>query len=128
MSFAEHLKGPDDLFAVTLRIGNEPGIVWAYISDLPELGMHRTAWKQLFHDWRTLEQACWRDGVMGWYCACEAANHRMRRWIEAVGAKAYKEEGGRVFYVKHILHDPTESWRSIQQMLRAVPVKEVAHA
>lgn len=128
MGFAEHLKSPDDLFAVTLRLGEEPGIVWAYISDLPTLAPRREVWKQLFTDWRMLEQACWRDGVIGWYCACEATNHRMRRWIEAVGATPYKEDGSRVFYVKHILQDPTESWHSIQQMLRAVPVKEVAHA
>ena len=122
MPYAEHLKQPGDLFAVTLK-PVEPGMVWAYISDLQPV-QHLSELQQQLQE---LEAACWRDGVFGWYCVVDATNRAMRRWVEAVGAVAYKEEDGRVSYAKKILDDPAQSWRPIKQMATTMPHQEVAH-
>lgn len=122
MPYAEHLKQSGDLFAVTLQ-PVEPGVVWAYISDLQPV----TRLSELQRQLRDLEAACWRDGVIGWFCECAAENRQMRRWIEAVGGQAYRERGGTVSYHKKLLADPATTWKPIKAMASEMTHQEVGH-
>lgn len=121
MPYAEHLKQPGDLFAVTLKPAN--GLLWAYISDLQPV----KRLSELQHQLRELEAACWRDGVMGWYCTCDHDNRQMRRWVEAVGGTAYQEHEGQVSYMKKIVEDPSTTWNPIKQMAHTMVSQEVGH-
>jgi hypothetical protein len=127
MRTAERPEGQS--FAVSFVLGQQPGIVWAYVSDLPELGADRGKWRQLFEDWRDLERACWRDGVMGWYCQCRQENTRMIRWVRAVGATPYGQDDDWIYFVKKILADPAGHHETLRALVRAMtPRQEAAHA
>jgi hypothetical protein len=90
------------LFSVELIL-ERPPIIWAYLSDLPDLTGRRDAWTQLFMDLRRLERWCQRDGVVGWYCATEVTNPRFMRWLHAVGATPYQADEQKVCFRKALL-------------------------
>ena len=121
MPYAEHLKQGGDLFAVTLVPEHASQTVWAYVSDLPELTHDTFSLRRLHQELQELEAACWRDGVVGWYCGSDPQNTVFIRWLEGVGASRFTEQDGEVFYRKLITAQPAP--QTLKQLARHIRVK-----
>ena len=124
-------KPSDQLIAVTFVPDHEHQLVWAYISDLDPLesGSKMTSLRQLYKELQELESACWRDGVFGWYCGTEKSNVLFIRWLQAVGATPFREDGEQVYFRKAIVSDPSPTWLSLKQLARLMtPKPQEVHA
>lgn len=110
------------LFTVRKHVFADEGRVYVEVDDIPPVATRIDVSMALLHELHRLEFQCWRSGVSGWISANARENVAMARWIEAFGARRYRQDAAFDYFVKPVTAEPREA-PSLRTMAKTLLAK-----